>query len=304
MTWPASSALRSDTESQARSDPAHVFTAAFLEARTAQISRQTSVALPAIVPTVRSRAVITAAELMSPFEGIPVGRPNVIAGRGRDREPATSRVVSLLIAEEHGVVRDGLRLILEAAPDVQVVATVGDGADAVRQAERLKPDIAIIGVLMPGLNGIDATRRLVQKNPRIGVVVLSMQAGLSVARRAFEAGALGVLTKTSDRDEVLRAVRAVASGERFVSHGIGGTLLESATALRRGERPVATLTSAELNILRLVADGRTNPQVAASLGLSPRTVETYRQRLMRKLDLGSVAALVKYAIRNGIVALD
>jgi DNA-binding NarL/FixJ family response regulator len=303
MTWPASSALRSDTESQARSDPAHVFTAAFLEARTAQISRQTSVALPAIVPTVRSRAVITAAELMSPFEGIPVGRPNVIAGRGKDREPATSRVVSLLIAEEHGVVRDGLRLILEAAPDVQVVATVGDGADAVRQAERLKPDIAIIGVLMPGLNGIDATRRLVQKNPRIGVVVLSMQAGLSVAQRAFEAGALGVLTKTSDRDEVLRAVRAVASGERFVSHGIG-TLLESATALRRGERPVATLTSAELNILRLVADGRTNPQVAASLGLSPRTVETYRQRLMRKLDLGSVAALVKYAIRNDIVALD
>ena len=233
-----------------------------------------------------------------------MGRPNVIAGRGRDREPATSRVVSLLIAEEHGVLRDGLRLILEGTPDVQVVATVGDGADAVRQAERLKPDVAILGILMPGLNGIDATRRLVQKNPRIGVVVLSMHACPSIARRAFEAGALGVLTKASDGDEVLRAVRAAASGERFVANAIGGTLLESATALRRGERPVETLTSVEVNILRLVADGRTNPQAAAALGLSPRTVETYRQRLMRKLDLGSVAALVKYAIRNGIVALD
>jgi DNA-binding NarL/FixJ family response regulator len=213
-------------------------------------------------------------------------------------------VISVLIAEEHGVLRDGLRLMLEAAPDVQVVATVGDGADAVRKAERLKPDAAIIGLLMPGLNGIDATRRVVEKTPRIGVVVLSMHACQSIARRAFEAGALGVLTGASDGDEVLRAVRAAASGERFVGHGIGGRPVESATALRRGERTRETLTSSELNILRLVADGRTNPQVAAALGLSPRTVETYRQRLMRKLDLDSVAALVKYAIRNGVVALD
>jgi DNA-binding NarL/FixJ family response regulator len=113
------------------------------------------------------------------------------------------------------VLRDGLRVILEAAPDMKVVGTMGNGADAVRQAEQLMPDAVIIGILMPGLNGIDATRLVVEKNPRIGVVVLSMHACPIIVRRAFEAGARGVLTKASDGDEVLRAVRAVASHPRI-----------------------------------------------------------------------------------------
>jgi DNA-binding NarL/FixJ family response regulator len=125
-----------------------------------------------------------------------------------------------------------------------------------------------------------------------------------VARRALEAGARGVLTKASDGDEVLRAVRAVARGERFLGHGLAEGLLESGTAPRGGDRLIETLTGTERNILQLIADGRTNGQIAAAVALSQRTVETYRQRLMRKLDLGSVAALVKYAIRNGVVALD
>jgi two-component system NarL family response regulator len=210
----------------------------------------------------------------------------------------------VLIAEDHGVLRSGLRLILEAAPDIRVVGTVPDGTDAVRQAEQLAPDVLVIGILMPGINGVDATRLVVEKSPRIGVVLLSMHVSPIIARRALEAGARGVLTKASDGDEVLRAVRAVASGERFLGQGLAESLLESGTALRGGDRLIETLTSTERNILQRVADGRTNLEIASALTLSQRTVETYRQRLMRKLDLDSVAALVKYAIRNGVVALD
>jgi DNA-binding NarL/FixJ family response regulator len=234
------------------------------------------------------------------FQDIPVGCAKAVAGRGGDPD----RAISVLIAEDHGVLRNGLQLILEAAPDIRVVGTVADGTDAVRQAEQLGPDVLVMGILMPGMNGVDAARLVVEKSPGIGVVILSMHVSPIIARRALEAGARGVLTKASDGNEVLRAVRAVARGERFLGHGLGESLLESGTAPRGGDRLIETLTGTERNILQLIADGRTNAQIAAAVALSQRTVETYRQRLMRKLDLGSVAALVKYAIRNGIVALD
>ncbi|HEX4584648.1 MAG TPA: response regulator transcription factor [Burkholderiaceae bacterium] len=237
---------------------------------------------------------------MRQLQDTPVGSPKDVARSARDPD----RTISVLIAEDHGVLRDGLQLILGAASDIEVVGTVADGAEAVRQAEQLDPDVLVTGILMPGMSGVETTRLVVQKNPRIGVVVLSMHVSPIIARRALEAGARGVLTRASNGDEVLRAVRAVAGGERFLGHGLAESLLESGIAPRGGDRLIETLTGTERNILQRVADGRTNAQIAEAMSLSQRTVESYRQRLMSKLDLDSVAALVKYAIRNGVVTLD
>jgi len=212
--------------------------------------------------------------------------------------------ISVLVAEEHGVLRDGLLHILGHSSDIEVLVAVGDGEDAVRHAERLSPHVAVMGIAMPSLNGVDATRALAQKSPGTGVVLLSMHASSIVLRRALDAGARGFLTKASNAEEVLSAVRAVAAGRRYVGRGIAERLLEGGRPEQQGDRATEVLTTTERNILRLVAEGRTNPQVAAALGLSPRTVETYRLRLMRKLDIDSLAALVKFAIRNGVIAID
>lgn len=215
---------------------------------------------------------------------------------------ADSAGISVLLADDHAVVRDGLNCVLSEHRDIRVVGAVGDGNAAVREAARLAPRVVLMDISMPGLNGIEATRAIVARVPGIGVLMLSMHGSPLMVRRALDAGARGYVTKESTAAEVVTAVREVAAGRRYLGEALEKQLpaIERAAARGAGEQ----LTAVEVEILRLVAEGKSNPQVAAILGLSPRTVETYRLRLMRKLEVDDLPALVKYAIRQGIIRLE
>jgi len=232
---------------------------------------------------------------------------NRAAGAPRDTAPGRGTNgprIPVLIAEDHRILRDALRFMLGAQRDISVVGAVGDGAEAVKEAERLSPRVVLMGILLPGLDGIESTRLIAQRCPATGVAILSPHHSPVVVRRAFDAGALGYLTMDCPVQELVRAVRSVSAGKRYLGAGVAERFLEIHREGARPERAVENLTSAERNILRLVVDGRTNPEIANTIGLSRRTVETYRIRLMRKLGIDSVAALVKYAIRHGLAALD
>lgn len=219
------------------------------------------------------------------------------------RRARTARI-PVLLAEEHRVLRDALESVLGARRDILVVGTVADGAAAVKEAERLSPRAILMGILLPGLDGIEATRLIVQRSSGTGVVILSPHQSPVIVRRALDAGALGYVTKDCPLQEIVKALRAVSAGRRYLGQRLTEGFADAYRGAGRAERAVENLTSAERNILKLVVDGKTNPEVAEVLGLSPRTVETYRIRLMRKLGVDSLAGLVKYAIRHGIAALE
>jgi DNA-binding NarL/FixJ family response regulator len=212
--------------------------------------------------------------------------------------------ISVLLAEDHGVLRDGLRAILDGQRDIRVVAVVGDGDAAVQEAARHLPTVAILGMALAGLNGIETARILADKSPEVAILILALHSSPVGVRRALEAGAIGYLDKDSGRDEVLQAVRSVAGGKRYLGQGLAEGILAAGRQAPEGEQPADILTATERNILKLVADGMSNPKVAEVLGLSRRTVETYRLRLMRKLGIADLASLVKYAIRHGLATLD
>jgi DNA-binding NarL/FixJ family response regulator len=212
--------------------------------------------------------------------------------------------ISVLLANDHRILRDGLACVLEGERDIQVIGAVGDGAAAVREVERLLPQVVLMDISMPVLNGIEATRAIVAKGLDTRVVMLSIHGSAHMVRRALEAGASGYVIKESGLEELVKAVRAAAAGKRYLSPALAGRLpIEHRKGKPRGET-VEQLTAVETEILRLVTDGKSNTQVAATLGLSPRTVETYRLRLMRKLGIEDLATLVKYAIRHGITSVD
>jgi DNA-binding NarL/FixJ family response regulator len=210
-------------------------------------------------------------------------------------------VIDVLLADDHGVLRDGVRRLLEANVDIQVVAAVDDGREAVAKAVALQPDVAVMDVSMPGLNGIDATRAILREAPDTGVVMLSMHSSTDLIRQALAAGARGYLLKESAGDEVVKAVRAVAAGQRFIGEGI----VERMLAESPSKASVAELlTPRERDVLQLIVEGKSNAEAAAALGLSPRSVETYRLRLMQKLDIQDLPSLVKFAIRHGLTTLE
>jgi DNA-binding NarL/FixJ family response regulator len=197
-----------------------------------------------------------------------------------------------------------MRCILDQHSDLRVIAAVADASEAIREAERIKPNVAVMDISMPGLNGIDATRLLTGKAPELGVVIVSTHSSPIVVRRAVEAGALGFLAKDAGTEELLRAVRAAGAGERYISQRLAHSLLDARRSAGPRDYAVEVLTPTERNILRLVTEGKSNFEVAATIGLSPRTVETYRGRLMRKLGIENLPNLVRYAIRHGIIPLD
>jgi len=211
--------------------------------------------------------------------------------------------ITVLLADDHRVLREGLQCLLETGDEISVVGTASDGLEAVELAERLQPNVVVMDILMPRLNGIDATRSILVHHPAMGVLILSVQSSSDVIGAAIAAGARGYLPKESSAAELTAAIRAVASGERFFSDGISPLTQDSHRDAASIPSPMWGLTPAEREILKLVADGHTNIQAARLMGLSPRTVETYRCRLMAKLQLRTLPALVRFAIRNGISSL-
>jgi two-component system response regulator NreC len=213
-------------------------------------------------------------------------------------------MIKVLIADDHGIVRTGLRLLLERAEDVQVVGEAGDGRELVRLAAEQSPTVAIVDIGMPLLNGIEATTQLVRDNPKLAVIILSMHADESYITRALNAGARGYVLKDTADDEIEAAVYSVAAGKPYFSQRIAKTLLEDYVRMMR-ERGVADsydlLSDREREVLQLIAEGKSNKEVATVLDVSPYTVETHRGKLMQKLNLHSTADIVLYAVRKGII---
>jgi RNA polymerase sigma factor (sigma-70 family) len=212
-------------------------------------------------------------------------------------------VLRILLADDHTVVRQGLRKVLEERPEWQVVAEAGDGRDAVRLAEEFRPDVAVVDVAMPLLNGIEATRQITKRAPQTKVLVLSMYSDEAYVTQMLKAGAIGYLLKDSADVDLLQAVQAVSQGKAFFSPAVA-RLMSDDYARQRGENLVdryESLSEREREIFQLVAEGKTNKEIAALLFISPSTVETHRARIMEKLDLHSAAEIVLYAVRRGVI---
>lgn len=213
--------------------------------------------------------------------------------------------IRILIADDHGIVRKGLRLQLEQHASFEVLGEATDGREAVKLSEELKPDLVIIDIAMPNLNGIQATTQMVKRNPKLGVIILSMHSDESYITRALSAGAKGYLLKESAEVDLERAVQVVAAGKPFFSPAIAKTLLEDymRQLQQRGlHDSYDLLTDREKEVLQLLAEGKSNKEVAVALDLSPNTVETHRTRIMQKLDLHSSADIVLYAVRKKIIS--
>ena len=212
--------------------------------------------------------------------------------------------IRILLADDHPVVRDGLRALLEREPDMAIIAEAADGHETVRLAEEHSPDVVIMDLAMPIMNGIEATRRIVAKSPHTAVVILSMHQDERYVLGSLNAGAKGYLLKDSMRKEVIEAIRTVSQGRSFLTRKVSAMLQEDyiSQLRRRGlEDSYELLTDREREILQLIAEGRANKEVASLLNISLTTVETHRTHILQKLDLHSVPELILYAIRKGII---
>jgi len=213
--------------------------------------------------------------------------------------------IRILVADDHGIIRKGLRFLLDRQPEMEVVGEAAEGSEAVRLTQELAPDVVIMDVAMPRLNGIDAVAQILKNNPNIGIVMLSMYADEDYLVRALSAGAKGYLLKDSAETDLVGAVQVVAQGRPFFSPQIAQSLLEDyvRTLQQRGlQDSYELLTDREREVLQLLAEGKSNKEVATILDLSTYTVETHRTNLMHKLNLHNTAEIVLYAVRKKIVA--
>lgn len=212
-------------------------------------------------------------------------------------------MIRVLVADDHAVVRDGLRMILAAEADIEVVGAAATGGEAIDLATALSPDVVVLDVAMPDLNGLDAARRIRDARPDVQVVILSMHATAEHLHQALAADALGYVVKSAAGTELVRAVRAASMGRRHLSE----PLARMAVELRRPDNglagaagPLASLSDREREVLQLVVDGRSSAEIATTLGLSTGTVDTYRSRIMRKLGVDDLVGLVRFAVQHGL----
>jgi DNA-binding NarL/FixJ family response regulator len=212
------------------------------------------------------------------------------------------RKIRVLLIEDHTMVRQGLRRLLETNPDVQIVGEVGNGRAALEAAERLRPAVAVIDISLPGLNGIEVTRQLARVAPDIKVLILSMHADEAYVRQSLQAGATGYLLKDADEQDLQRAVMALSVGGSYFSPSVSRLVLEG--YLNQGRHPadeLEVLSDREREVLQLVAEGKSNKQVAHALDVAVSTVESHRKHIMEKLNLHNTAEMVRFAVRKGIV---
>jgi DNA-binding NarL/FixJ family response regulator len=212
--------------------------------------------------------------------------------------------ITVLIVDDHAVVSEGLRSLVEAQDDMRVVACVADGREAVNKARELKPDVVIMDIAMPNLNGIEATHLIRARLETTQVVILSMHSNQEYVLRALQAGARGYVLKKSASKEVVDAIRTTHQGGRYLSQKLVEGVLDD--LLRDGSisDPLDVLSSRERQVLQLLVEGKSNAVIAHSLSLSPKTVETYRARVMQKLNIDDIPSLVKFAIQHGVTPLE
>jgi DNA-binding NarL/FixJ family response regulator len=211
----------------------------------------------------------------------------------------SDRVIRVLLADDHTIVRQGLKLILAQQPDFQVIGEAGTGKEAAELAEKLKPDLVLMDVQMPDLNGIEATRRMVAANPRVRVLALSMHKEALYVREVLKAGARGYILKDAIDTELINAMRSVARGDGYISPAVSGALLTDYR--EQSSNPLDSLTTREREVLQLIGEGKTNKEVANKLNLSVYTVDSHRGKIMEKLNLHSTGELVRFAVKNGLV---
>lgn len=212
--------------------------------------------------------------------------------------------IRVLIADDHGVVAEGLRFVVEAQADMEVIACVQDSREAVRLSIETRPDVVLIDHAMPLLNGTEATYLIRERCPETHVIILSMYSNQVHVMRALQAGATGYVVKKSAAKEVVDAIRAVHKGERYLSKELADSVIDEAVHKTASGDPLERLSSRERQVLQMLAEGHAVAHIAATLSLSPKTVETYRARMMEKLDIHDFATLVKFAIQHGITSLE
>ncbi|OGW38877.1 MAG: DNA-binding response regulator [Nitrospirae bacterium RBG_13_39_12] len=214
--------------------------------------------------------------------------------------------IRVFLADDHAVVRDGLRLLLETKGDITVVGEASDGRKTVKQVQKLSPDVVIMDISMPELNGIEATQQICKACPDTRIIILSIHATTEHTARSLKAGAKGYLLKESAGQEVVDAVRTLHSGQQYLSRQIADTVVEFSIFKKDGTlgiNPIDSLSAREREVLQLVVEGKTSAEIAKTLHLSPKTVETYRSRLMKKLGTHEITSLVKFAIEHGLTPL-
>ena len=215
--------------------------------------------------------------------------------------------VRILLADDHKIMREGLKALLEKQLDIQVMAEAENGLEAVRLTQKLKPDIVIMDIGMEELNGIEATRQIVADVPGVKVIALSMHSDKRFVIEMLKAGAFGYLLKDSAPEELTSAIRAVAANQPYLSPKITDVVLKdylSTLSLQTEPTAFTVLTAREREVLQLIAEGNTTKEIASALQVSVKTIETHRQQMMEKLNIRSIAELTKYAIREGLTSLD
>lgn len=215
--------------------------------------------------------------------------------------------ISVFLADDHAVVRDGLRHLLEAQPEIKVIGDASNGRQTLRLIKELCPDIAIMDIAMPELNGIEATRKICSDCPSTQVIILSIYSTAEHVSRALQAGAQGYVLKESAGIEVVNAVRSVHSGHRYLSQKLSDQLIDDyLLKIESSEEkdPLSRLSPREIEVFQHVVEGKTSAEIAVSLSLSVKTIETYRSRIFQKLEINDLPGLVKFAIQHGLTPLD
>jgi RNA polymerase sigma factor (sigma-70 family) len=223
------------------------------------------------------------------------------AEQGKDEAAARIRV---LVADDHIVVREGIRTVLEAAPGFEVIAEVGTGREAMERMDADPPDVAVLDISMPDMSGLDVVRESRARGSRIRLLILSMHDHPEYVLSAVRAGADGYILKSAGPAELREAVQAVATGREYFGHGVThklGAALRDETARQASRNRLEELTPREREVLALVAEGRTSREIADDFGISPRTVETHRESLMKKLGIGTIAGLTRFALEAGVI---
>lgn len=209
--------------------------------------------------------------------------------------------IKILLVDDHQILRDGIRNVIERNTAMEVIAEAKDGREAIKLCKQLKPDVVIMDIAMEGLNGVEATTRIVQENPAIKIIALSMHSNKRFVLGMFKAGACGYLLKDCDSEELIKAINTVAINQKYIAQNISAVILSEFIA---GQQEEDCLTSREKEILQLIAEGKCSKDIGDILFLSPKTVDSHRKNIMDKLELHSLPELTKYAIKTGVISLD